>query len=290
MKFILVAFVSLLPAVAYSIGEAGDTEWPKGATVEVQLKLSGGVETNGYLKLSGDLLIKNQTDTSLTIQDPRNRLALAFVVFDPLGKPAAPVFQGKADPGFQTHTLAPRATYTHHFEGLDFVTGSAWLSYELSPGKAYKLTAVYRPAGPHGPRFTSMEAAHGTDYLNDKPANNPSWPQGMTNLVNLTNRVRGCSKDGRDVFFFSGDAIIFTAFLQDYSKVEGIQAHRLILHDGAGAAKAPWENDGLPCDWGLYGDGWFSGYAFLEAHFWTGGKIALDQVAIPKNIEVKKDK
>ena len=57
MKFILVALASLLPAVAYSIGEGGDTDWPKDATVEVQLRLSGAVDTNGYLKVSGVLLI-----------------------------------------------------------------------------------------------------------------------------------------------------------------------------------------------------------------------------------------
>jgi hypothetical protein len=28
----------------------------------------------------------------------------------------------------------------------------------------------------------------------------------------------------------------------------------------------------------------------LEVHFWTGGKIALDQVNIPKNVEIQKDK
>ena len=64
---------------------------------------------------------------------------------------------GNSDPGFQTHTLSPRATYTHHVEGLAFVTGGAWLSYDLSLGKTYRVLAVYRPAGPHGPGFTSQE-------------------------------------------------------------------------------------------------------------------------------------
>jgi len=157
MKIVFVVLAALLPAAAYSIGEAGDTDWPKGATIELQLGLSATVGTNGQVKVSGDLLIKNPNDTPLTIQNPSNRLVLAFLVFDPLGNPVAPVGRGKADPGFQTHTLSPRATYTHHIEGLDFVTGSAWLSYDLSLGKTYRVVAVYRPVGPHGPGFTSQE-------------------------------------------------------------------------------------------------------------------------------------
>ena len=118
---------------------------------------SGSYGYNGYLKVSGVLLIKNQTDTPLTIESPSNRLVLAFLVFDPLGNPVGPVGRGKADPGFQTQTLSPRAAFTHQVEGFDFVTGSAWLSYDLSPGKTYRVVAVYRPAGQHGPGFTSQE-------------------------------------------------------------------------------------------------------------------------------------
>ncbi len=157
MKFVFVALAALLPAVAYPMGEAGDTDWPKGATVEVQLRLSAAVDTNGNLKVSGVLLIKNQTDTPLTIQSPSNRLVLAFLVFDPLGNPVAPKGFGKADPGFETHSLSPRSTHTYHFETLDFITGSALFRYDLSPGKTYRVLAVYRPAGPNGPGFASQE-------------------------------------------------------------------------------------------------------------------------------------
>jgi hypothetical protein len=140
-------------------GEAGDSEWPKGATLEVQLSLSATVGTNSAVKISGDLLVKNPSAATLTIQNPRNRLALAFLVFDPLGNPVAPAFRGKVDPAFQTHTLTPHAIYTHHFDGLEFITGSAWLSYDLSPDKTYKIVAVYRPAGPSGPGFASQEVS-----------------------------------------------------------------------------------------------------------------------------------
>jgi len=157
MKFILVALASLLPAVAYSIGEGGDTKWPKGTRIEVELRLSAAVGTNGQVKVSGDLFIKNRSAVPLTIQSPHNRLVLAFLVFDPLGNPVAPKGLAKVDPAFLTHSLSGRSTYTHHFESLDFITGSALFGYELSPGKSYKILAVYRPAGPHGPGFTSQE-------------------------------------------------------------------------------------------------------------------------------------
>ena len=54
MKIFFVVLAALLPAVAYSIGEAGSTEWPKGATIEVQLSLSATGGTNGPVKVSGD--------------------------------------------------------------------------------------------------------------------------------------------------------------------------------------------------------------------------------------------
>jgi hypothetical protein len=157
MKVMPLVLACLLPAVAYSIGEAGDTPWPKGATVEVQLSLAATAGPNGHLKVSGDLLIRNPSDIALTIQSPHNRLVLAFLVFDPLGNPVGPKGLAKVDPAFRTHILSARSTYTHHFESLDFITGSALFGYDLNSGKSYKVLAVYRPAGPHGPGFTSQE-------------------------------------------------------------------------------------------------------------------------------------
>jgi hypothetical protein len=54
MKFILVAFAGLLPTAAYPVGAAGETLWPNGGSVEVQLSLSAAVGTNGEVKASGD--------------------------------------------------------------------------------------------------------------------------------------------------------------------------------------------------------------------------------------------
>ena len=178
----------------------------------------------------------------------------------------------------------------------------------------------------------------GLDYLKDRPVNNPSWPEGMVTLVNTTNRVHGFFVNDEDIFFFSGSATNLTAFLADYSQIQGVEKHRLILHEGVGEAKSPWEKAGRACDWKLYGcrqwwrdlaafasnatnsiellqqanQGTNYGHVFvgtngavkiigsqravrdsnyvLEVHFWTGGKIALDQVNIPQNVEIQKDK
>lgn len=157
MKILLLVTACLLPAAAYAVAEPGDVAWPKGATVEVQLRLAVAPGTNGHLTVSGNLLIRNPSSTALTIQSPQNRLALAFLVFDALGNPVTPKGLAKVDPAFRTHILCPRSTYTHHFESLEFVTGSALFGYELNRDKGYRVLAVYRPSGAHGPGFTSQE-------------------------------------------------------------------------------------------------------------------------------------
>jgi hypothetical protein len=157
VEFLVTVFAALLPTVAHSVGAAGDTAWPKDAFIDVQLKVSAAAETNGHLKVSGDLLVRNLGDAALTIQSPHNRQVLAFLVFDPLGNPVPPKGLAKIDPAFHTHTLLARSSYNHHFESLDFITGSALFGYELSVGKSYSILAVYRPAGPHGPGFSTPE-------------------------------------------------------------------------------------------------------------------------------------
>ncbi|MBC8097670.1 MAG: hypothetical protein H7Y43_17860 [Akkermansiaceae bacterium] len=133
----------------------------------------------------------------------------------------------------------------------------------------------------------------GADYENDHPVGGASgWPEGLKELVNTTNRVHGYFVNAEDVFFFSGSATNLTEFLRDYSKIQGIEKHQLILHEGTGAAKSPWSKASKPCDWKLYAvpKSWLAGDGkeksfILEVHFWTGDKIALDQVAVPRNVE-----
>jgi hypothetical protein len=147
----------------------------------------------------------------------------------------------------------------------------------------------------------------GSDYNNDHPVTSPqvagadSWPKGMEHLVNAAHRVHGFFVNDEDVFFFAGSAADFTAFLLEYSKIDPIRKHVLIIHGGSGKAMSPWGGPGVPCDWEIYGcsatrsrnakdvkdptavSPWYT----LEVHFWSGGKIDLKQVTVPKNIELR---
>lgn len=134
----------------------------------------------------------------------------------------------------------------------------------------------------------------GSDYRNDQPVGGTSaWPAGLKELVNTTNRVHGFFVNAEDIFFFSGSVTNLTEFLRGYSKIQGIEKHQLILHEGVGEAKSPWSTNSAPCDWKLRAcpKSWSTGAAdekafILEVHFWTGGKIALDRASIPKNVAV----
>ena len=135
----------------------------------------------------------------------------------------------------------------------------------------------------------------GADHRSDQPVGGTgAWPAGLKALVNTTNRVHGFFVNQEDVFFFAGAATNFSAFLRDYAKIQGVEKHQLILHEGTGEAKSPWNTNGQPCDWKLYGcpaqwrnfhnQSKASRYV-LEVHFWVGGKLALDQIVIPQNVE-----
>ena len=163
MKFAIFSLALLLPVTAGAIGAARDTEWPAGAVLEVGLALNATTAADGTVKITGDLTISNRGDRVLQIQEPTNRLVLAFLLFDSLGNPVAPQMLGKVDPAFRVVDLAPQAEYVHHFDGLNFVTGSAWLGYKIAPGAAYRVIAVYRPAGPNGPGFASREVSLKTE-------------------------------------------------------------------------------------------------------------------------------
>jgi len=141
----------------------------------------------------------------------------------------------------------------------------------------------------------------GGDYPNGKDVSNPFWPKGMSDLVNTTNRIGGLWVNAADTFFFAGTKTDFKAFLAKYAKLQGIEKHRLILHEGAGEAFDLGGGNRRPCDWRVDGASraWLEVHKdgiirtpndtnyVLEAHFWTGGKIAFDPATIPSNIEVK---
>jgi len=156
--------------------------------------------------------------------------------------------------------------------------------------------------------------ASGSDYRPGGPVYcSTNWPAGMCMLVNATNRVWGFSVNQEDNLFYTGYASDLTTCLRDYSRLQGIEGHRLVLHAGVGEAKSPWEKTGRPCDWELYlcPKGWHNigvlsqqgtnsvevlrqaakepGY-ILEIHFWTGGRINLDQLEIPKSVVIQKER
>ncbi len=150
----------------------------------------------------------------------------------------------------------------------------------------------------------ALSASHayglGSDYRNGEVVNNSSWPKGMNDLVNTTNRVGWFWVNAHDIFFFAGTKSNFNAFLEDYSKIQAIEKHRLILHDGAGEAYKLRGANRRPCDWSVDGAprSWVeldndgitrtpkdTNYV-LEVHFWTGGKIAFDKATVPKNVEI----
>jgi hypothetical protein len=139
----------------------------------------------------------------------------------------------------------------------------------------------------------------GGDYANGQPVNQPAWPVGMADLVNTESRIGGMFVSAEDVFFYSGTASEFSAFLDGYSKIQNLERHRVILHRGAGETGSLTSGSRRPCDWKLQGRPGASGSRFLmgmatyepryvlEVHFWTGGRIALDEVVIPKSVEMR---
>jgi hypothetical protein len=135
----------------------------------------------------------------------------------------------------------------------------------------------------------------GSDYRNgQRVLGQGLWPAGMEDLANSTNRVHGFFDNEEDVFFFRGSPTDFSKFLCEFSKIRGpVNRHPLVLHDGVGEAKSPWQNTGRPCDWELYGrgNGWKAGVVtnyVLEVHFWTDGRIALDKITIPPGVEIER--
>ena len=135
----------------------------------------------------------------------------------------------------------------------------------------------------------------GGEYANGQTLNQPAWPAGMKDLVNAKQRIGGMFVNVEDIFFYSGTAPELNAFLDGYAKIQRIERHRLVLHRGAGSLVS---GNGRPCDWKLQGrpgalrSKFLMGMAscdpgyVLEVHFWTEGRIALDEVVIPENVTV----
>ena len=142
--------------------------------------------------------------------------------------------------------------------------------------------------------------ALGADHHNKKEVTSDAWPKGMSALVNLPERIHGYFVNAADVFFFTGNQKLFNEVLLKYSEIDGVVEHKIVIHEGRGRAKSPWQkNEGLPCDWMIYGcpASWASlaskakgdtpeGY-MLESHIGKEGAIKIDRDRLPKKIAIE---
>ncbi|MGJ8644447.1 MAG: hypothetical protein ACSHX9_13645 [Luteolibacter sp.] len=122
------------------------------------------------------------------------------------------------------------------------------------------------------------------------------WPEGMSELVNSPERIHGYFVNSEDVFYFVGNQKQFNQALKNYAEIDGVVQHKIIVHDGVGRAKSPWQKDeGVKCDWKIYGcpaswigkDPNVKGF-ILEFHIWKDGKIKIDEDKLPKGILVER--
>jgi hypothetical protein len=145
-------------------------------------------------------------------------------------------------------------------------------------------------------------------------ASGDDWPKGLADLVNTTNRAYGYWVNFESIFFFSGTAADFSDFLREYSKIEPVVKHQLILHEGAPEYKSPFVKELPAFDWELYAcrkgvvdvskmlhEGATnsteelrriaqnSNYV-MQVNFWIGGRIPFEQVSVPQNVAVERTK
>ena len=125
--------------------------------VVVELHLTHAKANDGSPCVEPSLTIRNSGAEPLLVQQLTNRQAIMFFVTDELGNVVAPQLRGKSDPAFEEVELRPGTEMKHTFETLDFVTGSAWMGYDLKMGETYRVVALYRPSGIKGPGFCSKE-------------------------------------------------------------------------------------------------------------------------------------
>lgn len=153
----------------------------------------------------------------------------------------------------------------------------------------------------------------GADHPNDRPVSGSSdWPKGLASLVNTTNRVHGFFINAEDFFFFTGDAGRLSTFLGAIARLEGVVSRKLILHEGVGEARSPWDKAARgSCDWKLstcpkswrdLGEAALQGRTavqalqraekspgyLVEVNVWAGGNLKWGDVVVPEGIAVER--
>lgn len=139
------------------------------------------------------------------------------------------------------------------------------------------------------------------EYPPGRPVGRASyWPEGLGQLVDRENRVHGFFVNASDFFYFTGDVNAFNEFLEQYAMLKDTPL-RLVLHAGRGMAGSPWDEDKeIPFEWQVSAFGWGwpeEKYPEVPAtdetesvvmmDLWLGGRVELDEVKVPLNVEVK---
>ena len=149
--------------------------------------------------------------------------------------------------------------------------------------------------------FAGEALAVGGNHPSGKiaPNYNSDWPKGLPDLINSADRCGGHWVNQGDFFFYRGDAAALKLFLETFGKLPNSPLV-VVLHAGSkpmtgplgGEQKTPydWQLEivrrgwGVPIDPRLPADE--PGY-IVTIHIWLSDALALENLAIPKHIEVK---
>lgn len=143
---IMILLLFLPPAIG-AIGQSIDSGEFIGDHLEVTLELKQEKGESGDPQIDAWVTVKNAGLRDLNLQSLRNRLAVAFIVFNSAGNIVPPKLVAKADPRSRKFTLKPGMKANERFDGLKFITGTAQQGYDLKKGERYTVVAIYRPTG-----------------------------------------------------------------------------------------------------------------------------------------------
>ena len=134
------------------------------------------------------------------------------------------------------------------------------------------------------------------EYRSEPVTQQPTWPDGLADLLNSRERVYGYFVNFSDYFYYSGDAKAFNSFVERYSKLQGTPLI-VILHYGRGVTGSfdPKGETTIPFDWkvsvdvlpGLAGAARGPSPRAARVELWLGGQVDLKEVQIPLNVILK---
>jgi hypothetical protein len=148
----------------------------------------------------------------------------------------------------------------------------------------------------------TLVLALGADHPKGPVAPQPSWPEGMENLVNRKDRIHGYWVNSEDIFFYSGNTQTLNDFLAQYAKLKDTKLV-VVLHPGPKEATSPWSDKSAQhprTDWMLYvaPKSWVIHHptkkikmtdptTISQVDIWLGGNIRLADLQVPKNVRVE---